>query len=71
VIFERVSTPATSTVSAAPARIWFRPSESAYRNPEQAAEMSKAYAEVAPSLSCKRHAVEGKGRSPVTVPTMI
>ena len=55
------------------APVWMNcaPMVYAYTKPEQAAEMSKPQALVAPILSCTMQAVAGKNMSGVTVATMM
>ena len=65
------SAPMTSTFRCAPDSTNWAPTVRAYAKPEQAALMSKPQAFVAPSWSCTRQAVAGKGMSGVTVATMM
>ncbi|KAG1531003.1 hypothetical protein G6F50_016953 [Rhizopus delemar] len=66
-----VSVPITSTCLQSPERMNLSATPNANTKPEQAALTSKAGHPATPSLAWIRHAVEGKMRSGVVVPTTI
>ncbi|MNN85243.1 hypothetical protein D3C81_2025080 [compost metagenome] len=68
---ERVSAPITSALLYIPVLIKFVAVARLYTKPEQAADKSNAAAPLAPSLSCRMQAVDGKDVSGVMVAIII